>query len=321
MSNDPGAGWHPDPTGQFDHRYWDGTRWTEHVSTAGRQSSSPLGAAPPSTPPTTAQPSSAQPPAQGRSPRRGGRAWKWVAVAFATLVVIGIATSSSEDDKGSSRSEPASTTARSTTEPAASVETPHPKPAVEVDWTSPQETTHDRVTLRGTVSSGAHVKVSGRRAAVSGATWSKVVPIKKHGANVFHVVATREGYTSGDVEALVTRKLSARERAAQRKRQAERRANARALEAAENYLALGGMSKKGLYEQLSSSAGEGFTAAQAQYAVDHVRVDWKKEAVESARSYLKLSPMSRDELLQQLSSDAGEGFTYEQALYAVNKVY
>lgn len=40
------AGWHQDPTGQFEQRYWDGTQWTEHVSSAGVQSVSQLGAAP-----------------------------------------------------------------------------------------------------------------------------------------------------------------------------------------------------------------------------------------------------------------------------------
>jgi hypothetical protein len=25
------ADWMPDPTGRFEHRYWDGARWTEHV--------------------------------------------------------------------------------------------------------------------------------------------------------------------------------------------------------------------------------------------------------------------------------------------------
>ena len=28
------AGWFPDPGGAHDHRYWDGTRWTEHVADA-----------------------------------------------------------------------------------------------------------------------------------------------------------------------------------------------------------------------------------------------------------------------------------------------
>ena len=54
------------------------------------------------------------------------------------------------------------------------------------------------------------------------------------------------------------------------------------------------MAPQGLYEQLSSSAGEGFSQAEAQYAVDHVDADWNKEAVESARSYLEISPMSRN---------------------------
>lgn len=27
--------WHPDPTGRHEHRYWDGSRWTQHVSDSG----------------------------------------------------------------------------------------------------------------------------------------------------------------------------------------------------------------------------------------------------------------------------------------------
>jgi hypothetical protein len=26
------AAWHPDPTGRYSHRYWDGTQWTVHVA-------------------------------------------------------------------------------------------------------------------------------------------------------------------------------------------------------------------------------------------------------------------------------------------------
>ena len=36
-------GWHPDPSRRFELRYWDGTRWTEHVSTGGRQQVDPGG--------------------------------------------------------------------------------------------------------------------------------------------------------------------------------------------------------------------------------------------------------------------------------------
>lgn len=42
-------GWHSDPMGQHDWRYWDGAVWTEHVSDAGR-TPQPAPAAPSSTP-------------------------------------------------------------------------------------------------------------------------------------------------------------------------------------------------------------------------------------------------------------------------------
>ena len=35
-------GWHPDPTGRFQHRYWDGKRWTDHVATNGVSSRDPV---------------------------------------------------------------------------------------------------------------------------------------------------------------------------------------------------------------------------------------------------------------------------------------
>jgi hypothetical protein len=37
-----GPGWYPDPAGGFDHRYWDGSAWTEHVSRAGVTSTAPV---------------------------------------------------------------------------------------------------------------------------------------------------------------------------------------------------------------------------------------------------------------------------------------
>lgn len=38
------AGWYPDPEGRHEHRYWDGSSWTDQVSDAGAVSSAPLGA-------------------------------------------------------------------------------------------------------------------------------------------------------------------------------------------------------------------------------------------------------------------------------------
>jgi hypothetical protein len=94
-----------------------------------------------------------------------------------------------------------------------------------------------------------------------------------------------------------------------------------ALGSAQSYIDMSGFSKKGLIQQLSSSAGEGFSKADATFAANHVDVDWKAEAVESAQSYLDMGGFSRQNLIEQLSSSAGEGFTPAQARYAVDKVY
>ncbi|HEX9506300.1 MAG TPA: DUF4328 domain-containing protein [Acidimicrobiia bacterium] len=37
-----GPGWYADSGGRYDHRYWDGTAWTEHVSTAGQPTTAPV---------------------------------------------------------------------------------------------------------------------------------------------------------------------------------------------------------------------------------------------------------------------------------------
>lgn len=38
----PPAGWHPDPSRRHELRYWDGVRWSQHVSDAGQVSDDPL---------------------------------------------------------------------------------------------------------------------------------------------------------------------------------------------------------------------------------------------------------------------------------------
>jgi hypothetical protein len=38
----PAPDWYPDPTGRYEQRYWDGSRWTEHVTAAGQQGVDPL---------------------------------------------------------------------------------------------------------------------------------------------------------------------------------------------------------------------------------------------------------------------------------------
>ena len=42
MSDQHPAAWHPDPTGRHEHRYWDGTEWTDHISNGGVAGTDPL---------------------------------------------------------------------------------------------------------------------------------------------------------------------------------------------------------------------------------------------------------------------------------------
>ena len=45
MTSSP-ANWYPDPTGRHEHRYYDGSAWTDHVANAGIQSTAPVDAPP-----------------------------------------------------------------------------------------------------------------------------------------------------------------------------------------------------------------------------------------------------------------------------------
>jgi hypothetical protein len=252
----------------------------------------------------------------------------WVGGIVVVLMVLGALFGEDEQKPDDRAAKTGTTTTEEVSDDApeeASDDTPEPTPTPEpldVSYAGPAQTTSDEVKLKGEVAlKGAKVKVNGKPATVHGRQWSFVAASGHKGDNRYNVVATKPGHPKDKTTAVVTRNLSAAEKAVIRQERAERRANRRALESAESYLALSGFSKQGLYEQLSSSYGEGFTQAEAQYAVDHVDADWNKEAVQSARSYLEFSPMSRAQLIEQLSSSAGEGFTYEQALYAVNKVY
>jgi hypothetical protein len=93
-----------------------------------------------------------------------------------------------------------------------------------------------------------------------------------------------------------------------------------AVDAAKGYLSLGqGFSEQGLLSQLTSSAGSGFTQAQAEYAINYLHPDWDAQAVDAAKGYLQLGGFSQASLLQQLTSSAGSGFTQAQAEYAVNQ--
>lgn len=92
-----------------------------------------------------------------------------------------------------------------------------------------------------------------------------------------------------------------------------------ALRAAKNYLAISPFSRQGLIDQLSSSAGDGYSVEDATYAADNVNANWNQQAARAAENYLEMMPFSRDGLIEQLSSQAGDKFTVEQATYGVDK--
>jgi hypothetical protein len=94
-----------------------------------------------------------------------------------------------------------------------------------------------------------------------------------------------------------------------------------ALEAAQSYLEFGAFSRLGLIGQLSSEYGDGYSVADATWAVDHlVGVDWKEQAVRSGQSYLDMSAYSRAGLIEQLSSEYGDKFTKAEATYAADRL-
>lgn len=94
-----------------------------------------------------------------------------------------------------------------------------------------------------------------------------------------------------------------------------------ALKSAQNYVDTLHFSRQGLKQQLTSEYGSGFSEEAAEYALEHVDVDYKEEAVEAAQSYLDAMSFSRQELKQQLTSEYGSGFTEEEAEYALDQVY
>ena len=94
-----------------------------------------------------------------------------------------------------------------------------------------------------------------------------------------------------------------------------------ALKSAQNYVDTLHFSRQGLKQQLTSEYGSGFSEEAAEYALEHVDVDYKEEAVEAAQSYLDAMSFSREGLKQQLTSEYGSGFTEEEAEYALDQVY
>jgi hypothetical protein len=91
-----------------------------------------------------------------------------------------------------------------------------------------------------------------------------------------------------------------------------------ALKKAETYSNTMHMSKKGIYEQLTSEYGEQFPAKAAQYAIDNIQADWNGNALKKAKTYQSTMNMSKKAIYNQLISEYGEKFTPQEAQYAID---
>lgn len=80
------------------------------------------------------------------------------------------------------------------------------------------------------------------------------------------------------------------------------------------------MSKAKIYDQLTSEYGEGFSAEDAKYAIDHLVADYKANALAKAKSYQENMHMSKSRIYDQLTSEYGEEFTAEEAQYAIDNL-
>jgi colicin import membrane protein len=86
-----------------------------------------------------------------------------------------------------------------------------------------------------------------------------------------------------------------------------------AVGSAAGYLDYDAFSRKGLIHQVKF---EGFSKADATFAVDYLDVDYNVQAVKSAKDYLDYDSFSRAGLIHQL---VFEGYTKAQAAYGVSK--
>lgn len=90
-----------------------------------------------------------------------------------------------------------------------------------------------------------------------------------------------------------------------------------ALRQADSYANTMHMSKKGVFDQLTSEYGGKFKKEAAQYAIENVKSDWNANALAKARTYQNDMNLSPAAVHDQLASEHGEQFTAEQADYAL----
>ncbi len=93
-----------------------------------------------------------------------------------------------------------------------------------------------------------------------------------------------------------------------------------AVNYAESYSALMPMSRQELYDRLTTDKNSEFSDDAAGYAVNHINVDWKKNALEAAEKYNRTLQLSKLCLYDQLVSESGDCFSPKEAKYAVDNI-
>jgi len=80
------------------------------------------------------------------------------------------------------------------------------------------------------------------------------------------------------------------------------------------------MSKRAIFEQLTSEYGEKFSKEASEYAISKLEYDWKAFALKKAETYSKTMHKSKQGIYEQLISEHGEKFTEEEAQYAIDNL-
>ena len=125
MAQQP-RGWYNDPTSHFVYRYWDGTQWTNQVSSGGNTSTDPEAMDPSAakTPPVpgsaapTPTETTAQPPVQVTQKSSGMGAGVIIGLllaALAVIVLVVVLMNNASDDPSTTTVAPVTTEAPATT--------------------------------------------------------------------------------------------------------------------------------------------------------------------------------------------------------------
>lgn len=78
------------------------------------------------------------------------------------------------------------------------------------------------------------------------------------------------------------------------------------------------LSKQALYAQLTSAYGEHFSPAAADYALAHLKMDWKQNALVMARTYATDMHLAKAAIYDQLTAETGDAFTAAEAQFAID---